>query len=186
MYIKIEDGYILKSQLRHGHVNNYGKHNYCKNNNCIELNSYHSFEFLKFPINNTIKRYILDTCIYDSKLDNVVNWDNYKFIYLGNETIYLDLSCTTDSEYFYNKCINNYCVFNEDPSVTHCDYVHKGFATVQSTYLHCSKTYGDRCNHDYECSSSKCDNKAYGYEYYEPSESTDLRKRIKTLYKCVN
>ncbi|ORX85179.1 hypothetical protein BCR32DRAFT_276475 [Anaeromyces robustus] len=60
--------------------------------------------------------------------------------YIGeyNNGTIIDLSCTNDSECFYNKCINNYCVFNEEPSSTHCDYVHKLFAMFQYTFLHCT------------------------------------------------
>ncbi|KAL6631890.1 hypothetical protein U3516DRAFT_736882 [Neocallimastix sp. 'constans'] len=55
--------------------------------------------------------------------------------------------------------------FDDDPSVTHCDYVHKGFAMFQNEEIRCGKAYHDVCKHNYECSS---------YNYYVPLESTTI------------
>lgn len=46
--------------------------------------------------------------------------------------------------------------FDDDPSVTHCDYVHKGFAMFQNEEIRCGKAYHDVCKHNYECSSYEC------------------------------
>jgi len=130
MNIYDENRYVLKTELKQRFDEYNPKHYYCKNNICLEMEGYDKKYFLEFPENNKIKRYILNTCIYDDKLDKVIDCNNIESTYYGetNGTIYVDLSCKNDSECFYNKCLNNYCVFNKDPSATHCDFVHKGFA----------------------------------------------------------
>ncbi|ORX77321.1 hypothetical protein BCR32DRAFT_248020 [Anaeromyces robustus] len=176
-----EDNYILKTKLENKSVD-YEKHYYCKNDNCIEIELNDNAYFIEFPENNKIKRYILHSCIYDDKLNKVINCDRYKKIGRYDDSDYADLSCTNNSECFYNKCIDNYCVFNEDPSSTHCDYVHKGFAIFQYTFLHCGKTYHDICKYNNECSSYKCYDNKCSYNYYSPSESTSLKKKIETFF----
>ncbi|KAG4098369.1 hypothetical protein H8356DRAFT_1354931 [Neocallimastix lanati (nom. inval.)] len=68
-------------------------------------------------------------------------------IYILNFYKFLDLSCTNDSDCFYNKCI---VFFKDDLSIIHYDYVHKGFAVLQNTELLCGKAYDNICKHNYE------------------------------------
>ena len=177
--------YVSKNNIENNKVKNYIRHYYCKNNNCIELEGSNFADFIEFQENNEIKRYIIKSCIYDDKLNNIIDCNNYHMLDMNNETNYIDLNCKNDSECFYNKCIDNYCVYNEDPSITHCDYVHKGFAMFQYTFVHCGKTYDDICKHDNECSSYSCNNKRCIPNYYVPSESTDTAKRLETLFFYV-
>ncbi|ORX78125.1 hypothetical protein BCR32DRAFT_282587 [Anaeromyces robustus] len=140
--------------------------------------------FMEFPENNKTKRYIHNHCIYDDKNNKIINCENYIGGY--NNDYIIDLSCTNDSECFYNKCIDNYCVFNEEPSSTHCDYVHKGFAMFQYTFLHCGKTYEDRCKHNYECSSYSCYKGICSPDFYVISDSTKHKDKLKRKQQYNN
>jgi len=175
----------LKTEINNNHATDYERHYYCKNDNCIEIKSFTPFFFIEFLENNKIKRYILNTCIYDENNNKIRNCKNIYNLSSINDTHHVDLSCTKDSDYLYNKCINNYCVFSEDSSVTHCDYVHKGFAMFQRTYFHCGKTYNDVCEYNNECSSASCSNNLCCDDYYVPSDSTYLEQQIETIIFCA-
>jgi len=42
----------------------------------------------------------------------------------NNTDYYISYKCTTDSECLSNKCSNNYCVFNEETPIIHCDNIY--------------------------------------------------------------
>jgi len=55
----------------------------------------------------------------------------------------------------------------------------------QNTYLKCGKTYGDKCNFDYECSSSCCYEKKCAINYYMPSDSSHIKEYIEIDILCL-
>jgi len=69
---------------------------------CPNGNNFYSYNYDGHIIeisnkNGTMIEYIVNTCIYDDvKMDK-----NMK----------VKIKCNNDSEYFYNKCVDNYCVF---------------------------------------------------------------------------
>jgi len=52
-----------------------------------------------------------------------------------------------------NKCYNNYCLFNNETLIIHCDniYIKPTLYKKYSSYMHCGKTYGDICNINDDC-----------------------------------
>ncbi|ORX52629.1 hypothetical protein BCR36DRAFT_286464, partial [Piromyces finnis] len=70
--------------------------------------------------------------------------------------------CTKDSQCLTNKCIDNYCRFNDEVIIIHCGEIasFNAFKNKYNTYTHthCGKLYGDTCNNDDECSSKSCTN----------------------------
>ncbi|ORX78122.1 hypothetical protein BCR32DRAFT_282583 [Anaeromyces robustus] len=71
-------------------------------------------------------------------------------------TVRAHVTCNSDSECFFNKCIDNYCVFNEESRIEHCDIIYKYFAVFEFSHIHCGKTYSQSCSNDNECSSERC------------------------------
>eukprot|EP00833_Pecoramyces_ruminatium_P003194 jgi/Orpsp1_1/1177226/evm.model.c7180000060614.1 len=169
------DNYMLETELKNKGISNFDNNYYCKNSYCVEVEGYSDIYFVEFPENNEFKRYIINYCIYDDKYNKVIDCNNHKIFKLENETVYLDLTCTKDSECFYDKCIDGYCVFNENSLSTHCNYVHKEFTIFQSTSFHCGKTYNDACKFDFECSSDSCSGFKCDYNHYVPSDHTFTR-----------
>jgi len=66
--------------------------------------------------------------------------------------------CKNDSDCLSNKCVNNFCVFNDETPIEHCDdiYTEPGFLRFRSSYMYCGKAAGDSCKDNNECSSKKC------------------------------
>ncbi|ORX52901.1 hypothetical protein BCR36DRAFT_323908 [Piromyces finnis] len=132
---------------------------YCKEDICVE----HSFDYDEHIIeipnkNGTLIQYIVDTCTYDAvKKDKCDN----------------EVKCNNDSECFYNKCVDNYCVFTNNTSVTHCDsvYISPKLFKSRGSYMYCGKAAGDKCTSGDECSSKNCMNvKECNFQYSGPSE----------------
>eukprot|EP00833_Pecoramyces_ruminatium_P010668 jgi/Orpsp1_1/1184700/evm.model.c7180000090632.2 len=131
---------------------------FCKNDICVLTKNDYSEHVIEFPDqnNNTIS-YIIETCAYDKIIANDCN--SIK-------------NCTTDSECLSNKCFNNFCAFNEENPIVHCDNIYTGGRT---SYMYCGKAYGDTCKTNEECSSLKCSD--YGYckmQTNGPSDSESM------------
>jgi len=132
---------------------NYGTNYYCRGDDCIKLDNSNHVPYIEFPDENgNVKLYILESCIYDDKSKELINYINY-YDY-GDNNVFV--KCTKDSDCLYNKCIDNHCVFNEESPIVHCDIIFRYFAIYEKLYVHCGKTYGEKCEKDNECSSKSC------------------------------
>jgi len=71
-------------------------------------------------INGNIKLYISETYSYEYiKLKNPL----IKRCYHNTCVSY---KCNNDTECSYNKCFNNYCIFNDKVPIVHCDNIYLG------------------------------------------------------------
>ncbi|ORX84889.1 hypothetical protein BCR32DRAFT_110210 [Anaeromyces robustus] len=86
---------------------------------------------LNFQMKKGILKYIFRSCEYDSKLKNDENCAVSRIYNYSEGTVRAFVTCNSDSECFYNKCINNYCVFNEEARIDHCDIIYKYFAIFE-------------------------------------------------------
>jgi len=121
---------------------------YCKDDICIEVDTQYGKYFIEFPNSNgDITLYNIHICSYDN-----INIDKCTRGFCENDMC-LYLTCNSDIECLSNKCFKNYCVFNENNPVVHCDDIYnKG-----KSYMYCGKAHGDTCEVDYDCSSQKCE-----------------------------
>jgi len=162
---------------------NYGKNYYCRGDDCIELqNSITHVPYIEFPDENgNVKLYILESCIYDDKSKELIDCLGG---YIIGDYDRVSVKCTKDSECLYNKCIDNHCVFNEDSPIVHCDIIYRFFAFYEKSYVHCGKTYGDKCEKDNECSSKACHDldKKCGSCIETPSDSVHSIKDMETFF----
>ncbi|OUM57677.1 hypothetical protein PIROE2DRAFT_64865 [Piromyces sp. E2] len=179
-----KDKIVNRKGLKAFHGRNY----YCRNDNCIsfENNDDHP-PLIEFPDENgNIKKYILETCAYIKP--ETFWYCTYNHTY--KETFYY-LKCYNDSDCFYNKCIDNTCVYNGDSSVTHCDTIYKYFAIFEYSYIHCGKDYGEQCNESNECSSNICgadyidDIKTCSSFIKEPSDNVQSVRDMQTAFIFV-
>ncbi|ORX83876.1 hypothetical protein BCR32DRAFT_277605 [Anaeromyces robustus] len=143
---------IHKSELQssNGHVNqpDINKAYFCKNDNCTSVyNEGYRDHYVMLPDDNgNIKTYIIYNCEQSciSKVDY-------------NETHYISYKCTNNSDCLYDKCVNNFCTFNDKSSIEYCNNIYKYFSYFEYSYIHCGKAPGDTCNNNNECSSKKCE-----------------------------
>ncbi|ORX49593.1 hypothetical protein BCR36DRAFT_450133 [Piromyces finnis] len=126
---------------------------YCRSDVCIYIGSNYRPNFIDFPSENgTLKTYILETCLYENAIlgycDTKLNYPNITY----------STSCNNHSECFSNKCINNFCVYNDDNPIIACDsiYIYNPPFSSSSTYMNCGKDYKESCINDDECSSLCC------------------------------
>ncbi|OUM57132.1 hypothetical protein PIROE2DRAFT_65176, partial [Piromyces sp. E2] len=117
---------------------------YCKNDKCVETNYDYRDYFIEIPDDNgNLIKYITRACTYnDIKLEKCISTEK----------------CITDSQCLSNRCIDNYCAFNDKTPVVHCDsiYVPPSLLKSRSSYMYCGKAYLDTCENNDECSSKKC------------------------------
>jgi len=130
---------------------------YCKDDICVKADYEYRKIFIEFPDKNgNIKLYNIYTSINDNaKLNKYSNvtcniYDNIRYC--------VSYECTTDSECLSNKCINNYCVFNEETPLVHCDdiYIQPSLFKKRSSYIYCGKAANDICENNDECSFKQC------------------------------
>jgi len=98
---------------------------YCKNDICKFLDYNYSKSIINFPDEDgNLNEYIIDTCTYDSIESNTCN---------------VLKQCNKDKECFYNKCFKNYCMFNNNNNITHCDdiYISPSLFKDRSSYMYC-------------------------------------------------
>jgi len=121
---------------------------------------------LRFLIKTLIK-YITHTCRYEE---------------IESKECKSSASCNNNLECLSNKCFNNYCVFNEETPIVHCDDIYSNIL-FKSSYMHCGKPYNDVCSSNDECSSKQCIHGTYDIQENGPSdsESTGLNEGIKGL-----
>eukprot|EP00833_Pecoramyces_ruminatium_P014520 jgi/Orpsp1_1/1188552/evm.model.d7180000065679.1 len=121
---------------------------YCKNDVCVLVDYEYKKPFIEIPDENgNVTLYNTYTCTYDkAKSGNCIST-----IYIGD--LSLSVECTADSQCLSNKCIDNYCVFNDETPIVHCDDIYTG---KRNSYMHCGKPYHEPCKTDDECSSKKC------------------------------
>jgi hypothetical protein len=147
--------YTYKSSLSKERVLNitdefYGGY-FCKNDICVSMDYLYKKPFIEIPDKNgNINLYISQTYSYEYlKLYNPRNKNCY-------DNTCISFNCNSDSECLYNKCVDNYCMFNDEAPVVHCDNIYLGH---RKSYTYCGKAYGDICNNDDECSSRICSGK---------------------------
>jgi len=72
-------------------------------------------------------------------------------------------NCTKNIECFSNKYYNNYCIFNNETNIVHCDDIYKTpkLFRTKNSYMYCDKAYLDTCVNNDECSSKICGKKGY-------------------------
>ena len=123
---------------------------FCKNDNCVEVGKRgYNTKYISLPDDNgNIKTYIIYTCE-----QSCISQINY------NETHYISFKCTNNSDRLYNKCVSNFCTFNNESSIEYCNNIYKYFSYFEYSYIHCGKAPGNTCNNDNECSSKKCEKK---------------------------
>jgi len=160
----------------------YGTNYYCRQDTCIMLYEGAYKPYIEFPDEKeNIRTYILYSCIYNNKLNKTENCEKI----LDNNDNNISVICKTDSECFFNKCIDNNCVFNKESPIYHCDIIYKYFAIFEHSYVHCGKTYNDVCTNNNECSSNKCQKGICNTYIKIPDESTDSGKTIETVYSLI-
>ncbi|ORX84832.1 hypothetical protein BCR32DRAFT_242284 [Anaeromyces robustus] len=179
---KYNDNAISKGSIS---STSYGWNYYCRNGDCIMLENGNSKPYIEFPDEKgNIKKYIFRSCEYDSKLKNNEYCAKRRtFNYPENITdVYV--TCNSDSECFFNKCIDNYCVFNEDSGIEHCDIIYKYFAVFEFSHIHCGKTYMQSCSNDKECSTERCyeDEGLCSSSVEVPNESTSFGRNMETVF----
>jgi len=104
---------------------------YCKNDICVLTDNSYGKPFIEIPdINGNIKLYISETY-------------SYEFIELKNpptkicyRNTCISYKFNNDSECLYNKCFNNYCIFNDKAPIVHCDNIYLG---NHKSYTYCVK-----------------------------------------------
>jgi len=131
---------------------------YCKDNICILSDYNYSNDYIYFPEKDgNMKEYIVDICTKET---------------LGN----CITKCTKDIECFSNKCYKNYCIFNNETNIVHCDdiYIIPNLFRFRSSYMYCGKAYLDTCVNNDECSSKQCKNNYCLMQTNGPNESEGM------------
>ncbi|KAG4094044.1 hypothetical protein H8356DRAFT_1401737, partial [Neocallimastix lanati (nom. inval.)] len=112
----------------------------------IEINS----KYLNIPIyvfyNNTIK--------HKNELRNSNG-------HLNQQDINSAYICKGDkSTTLYNKCVNNFCTFNDESSIEYCNNIYKlfFFFYFEYSYIYCGKAPNDTFKKNKEYASKKCEN----------------------------
>ncbi|OUM62837.1 hypothetical protein PIROE2DRAFT_10758 [Piromyces sp. E2] len=125
---------------------------YCKNDTC-SFSSH--IDLVKFPDENgNIKDYIHNTC--NQNMDNCSG-----------------TKCTKDTQCLSNKCVDNYCRFNDESPIIHCEDIpsYNVFQNSYNSYIHCGKIYRDTCKNDDECSFLTCEKGMCGRELFKYSDN---------------
>jgi len=121
---------------------------YCKNDICVKVDCEYDKDFIEFPNKEgKINIYIVKTFLNIN--DELINYYNKMY---SNKT-YVSINCSNDSDCLSNKCFNNYCIFNNETPIVHCDSIYTG---NRKSYMYCGKPYEDYCNTNDECSSKNC------------------------------
>ena len=60
----------------------------------------------------------------------------------------------------YNKCVNNFCTFNDESSIEYCNNIYKlfFFFYFEYSYIYCGKAPNDTFKKNKEYASKKCEN----------------------------
>ncbi|ORX57953.1 hypothetical protein BCR36DRAFT_139774 [Piromyces finnis] len=101
----------------------------------------------------------------------------YEYIKLYNSTneqhygdTIISYRCNKDDECLYNKCVDNYCIFNDKASVEHCDNI---YLCHRKSYNYCGKAYRNTCKTIDERSSKLCIDELCIAQENSPSDSED-------------
>ncbi|ORX33469.1 hypothetical protein BCR36DRAFT_412123 [Piromyces finnis] len=115
-----KEGDILTKKEVLNITNEYYISFYCKNDICVLVHNEYFDRVIEIPNENgTMIKYITYTCSYDNIISGKCSdktCDDY-----GNYTYN---TCKNDSECLSNKCFNNFCMFNEENPIDHCDDVY--------------------------------------------------------------
>jgi len=163
-YVSVYDKYkTLKKTKVLSIKNKFNRSYYCKNSICVEVNRNALPLFVEIPDEKSvIKRYISESYTYDDELKlrdpvGIYSCGSYKH---NNNEYYVGISskCTSDSQCLTNKCINNYCTFNEENPSEFCMDIYSYFLIFRYSYMHCGKAISDACKKNKECASKICHN----------------------------
>jgi len=96
--------------------NNVNLSYYCKNNICVEVNREALPHFVEIPDeNDNVKRYISESYRYDQLKSTELLYN-----ISGGHDIIISYKCTSDSQCLTNKCMDGFCIFNEENPTEFC------------------------------------------------------------------
>jgi len=125
---------------------------YCKNNICVEVDREALGQFVEIPDENgNMKIYISKSYRYDQLKSTELS---YKIS--GGHDIIISYKCTSDSQCLTNKCIDGFCIFNEENPTEFCADIYINLLIFRYSYMHCGKAIGDICKKDKDCGSKHC------------------------------
>ena len=116
---------------------------YCKNDICIAVRNDYSGICLSIPDENgKLINYIVKTCSLEKAI--IGKCINSTSNALENKCSSI---CKYDSDCLSNKCVNKFCVFNDETPIVHCDdiYTEPGFLRFSSSYMYYGNPAGDSC-----------------------------------------
>jgi len=128
---------------------------YCKSDNCVAVNG--DANIVEIPNENGNKiKYIANACTAEK-------------IGLGKCSALN--KCNADSDCLSNKCIDNYCAFNEENPIETCVNIYdiNTITGSMSNHMNCGKSFGEKCSINGECASLNCYETCQ--ESKQPSES---------------
>ena len=83
----------------------------------------------------------------------LINFASIKLNIAATKVCFVDacisFECNNYSQCLYDKCVNGYCIFNENAPVVHCNNIYLG---LRKSYMYCGKAFNDKCNFENECS----------------------------------
>ncbi|ORX50355.1 hypothetical protein BCR36DRAFT_412379 [Piromyces finnis] len=157
----------------------YNKPLYCKDDVCVCINDGDIKPFIELPDKNGyIHKYILIP--YTSGHRNIIS----EFIESNNNiNIHVSTNCTTDSQCFLNKCIENTCEHNIKANVERCDivYTKPSIFSHGKEYLNCGRMLGEICLKDSDCSFNSCKGITCSDIRYIPSDTDVIDLGIQKL-----
>ncbi|ORX81614.1 hypothetical protein BCR32DRAFT_279613 [Anaeromyces robustus] len=139
---------------------------YCKDDICVPSSYNYMGKTIEIPNKNgTLIKYITNTCRYEEIKTNNCN---------------SNILCNNDFECLSNKCFNNYCVFNDETPIIHCDDIYSNIL-FRHSYMYRGKPYNDVCINDNECSSKQCTHETCDIQENGPSdnEGTGFKEELK-------
>ncbi|KAG4087571.1 hypothetical protein H8356DRAFT_1370592 [Neocallimastix lanati (nom. inval.)] len=63
--------------------------------------------------------------------------------YNYSETHYISYKCTNNSDCLYNKCVNNFCTFDNESSIEYCNNIYKLFLYIEYSCIYYVKVPDD-------------------------------------------
>ncbi|KAL6632291.1 hypothetical protein LY90DRAFT_521736 [Neocallimastix californiae] len=152
---------------------------FCKNDICVKVDRDRFNQFLEIPDEKgNINRYISRSIAYED-----LKIRKYPISKRAGHNIVISFKCASDSQCLTNKCIDGYCIFNEENPVEFCTNIYINLFIFKYLYMHCGKAMFDICKKNSECASKNCINRSYcGFPSEEPSDSDDIQGMINLLY----
>jgi len=164
----------------------------CKNDICTEIDREYMKSFVEIPDKNkNIKRYIRRSFNYNNiklhklpnySIDNVYNCTDEERNNQNSDSCsyyaLISFECISDSQCLTNKCIDGYCIYNEENPTEFCTYIYRHLFYYSYSYIHCGKLTGDYCKTNEECASVKCSDGYCDSPPPGPSDSDGLKEGL--------